>query len=233
MECFEFEARLHQRLDERLAPQCPDLQAHAATCPACDLQLHDATLLSRGIASWRTTLPVASSGLTSKITEQILAIIRAEQPARPSEVRPYRQSAQTQAPQPWQTWAVLAGTVAALWLVFVGSTVQQRLDRADHRVADVSEHAESKPKADLGAVLVSAEGAYSQLANESLAAAQDFALLWPASSASSTAPVPGPTGAGSEWSPAWSRELAPISNSVEDAWNFLRRTVPQVQKSPT
>ncbi len=230
MECFEFGALLQQRLDERLAPRCAELDAHAATCPACDHLFEDVAILSRGVAAWRTGQPTVSSELSSKLTQDVLEIIRAEQPVRQTAVRPLRQSAQTQAPQIWQTWAVFAGAVAAVWFVFVGSTVQ----RPDQRVAAVRVFTEpSKPKADLGAVLVSAEGAYSQLANESFAAAQDFALLWPAGSMSSASPSPAPMGTGSDWSPAWSPELAPISNSVEDAWNFLRRTVPHVQKSPT
>lgn len=230
MECFEFETQLQQRLDERLAPRCAELDAHAATCPACDLLFEEVAMLSRGVAAWRTGQPAVSSELSAKITQHVLKIICDEQPVRQTTVRPLRQAAQTQSPQVWQTWAVFAGAIAAVWFVFVGSTVQ----RPDQRVAAVSVHTEpSKPKADLGTVLVSAEGAYSQLANESFAAAQDFALLWPASSASSERPSPAPMGTGSELSPAWSPELAPISNSVEDAWNFLRRTVPQVQKSPT
>lgn len=235
MECFEFEALLQQRLDERLAPRCAELDAHAATCPECNRLAEDAALLSRGVAAWRTSLPVASSGLTSQMTEQVLATLRAEPPApRSIDLRPQRQLAHTETPQRWQTWIVLAGTVAAVWCVFLGSSAEHHAARVAHRMTAVSPGAEQlKPKADLVAVLVSAEGAYSQLANESLAAAQDFALLWPARSVPSTTPAAVPSGTGSEWSPVWSPELAPLSNSVEDAWNFLRRTVPQVPKSPT
>lgn len=233
MECLEFETLLQQRLDERFVPDCPELHGHAVVCAACALLLADVTLLERGVAAWRLQLPVASHDLTSRITDEVLNIIRIEQPKLQSEVQVRREPAQSAAPPTWQTWAVLAATVAAVWLVFAGSITHPSADR---RVAALQATASrSQPKADLGSVLISAEGAYSQLANESLAAAQDFALLWPASSASTTAEPTSarPSGSGAEWSPTLSNELAPISNSVEDAWNFLRRTVPQVQKSST
>lgn len=233
MECLEFETLLQQRLDERLVPDCPELHSHAAACPACALLLSDAILLEMGVAAWRMQLPVAPHDLTSRITDQVLNIIRTEQPRLQSEVQVRRAPAQSTAPSTWQTWAVLAATVAAVWLVFAGSITHPPAGR--RVAATLTPAPRSQPRADLGSVLISAEGAYSQLANESLAAAQDFALLWPASSASATAQPPsaGSPGPGAEWSPTLSNELAPIGHSVEDAWNFLRRAVPQVQKSST
>ncbi|MES2789340.1 MAG: hypothetical protein V4719_06940 [Planctomycetota bacterium] len=231
MECLEFERLLEQRLDERLVPRCPELQTHAQTCVPCTFLLEDAELLSRGIAAWRGHLPAAPSDLAARITGQVLAILPPQSPVRPPELRVDRRSSPNEPPRTWQTWAVLAGSVAAVWFVFLGTT--PRPDRAE-RVASVPTSVpESKPKTDLGAVLVSAEGAYSKLATESLAAAQDFALLWPTSSAASDAgsspSAPGEDG--SNWTPSLSRELAPIGNSVEDALDFLRRTVPRVEKS--
>lgn len=234
MECSEFKTLLQQRLDARLAPRGPELHSHAETCPDCSQLLLDAVLLSRGVAAWRASLPVSSGDLTSRIVGQVLTIMRAEQSVPQTAIRLTLQLAKHEAPHIWHTWALLAGTVAAVWFVFIGSAVHQQTDRMNRRVVtDGSRGQQSQPQADLGAVLVSAEGAYSQLATESLLVAQDLALLWPASSVPSTIPPPAPGAAGLDWSPEWSRELAPISDSVEDAWDFLRRAMPQVSKSRT
>lgn len=236
MECVEFEEMLQRRLDERLVPGCPELLAHAVTCPACQLLLEDAGLLSRGVAAWRMSLPVADSDLTSRITEDVLAVIRAEQTASPATIKLRREVGPGDAPQSWQSWAVVAGTVAAICLVFLGSPAR---DPVVIRSVTLGRYelpvAAPKPKADLGRVLVSAEGAYSHLANESLAAARDFALLWPAGNVTSTDASKDPPAEddAAGWSPDLSEELAPIGDSVEDAWNFLRRTVPQVEKMRT
>lgn len=242
MECVEFEKLLQQRLDERLAPRCPELDGHAAACSNCELLLDDTLLLSRGITAWRASRPISSPELTIRITEQVLAVIHDEQPVRTTAIRSHRDASQSTAPRTWQTWAALAGTVAAVWFVFLSSPVRDQTDRQTPAVVRVgSPGLQSQPKADLGAMLVSAEGAYSHLANESLAAAQDFALLWPVRSPSSTADErrtsqaekPKAEEEESHWSPDLSDELSPISDSVEDAWNFLRRTVPQVEKMRT
>ncbi len=235
MECVEFEQLLQQRLDERLAPVCPELDSHAATCPACHLLLEDARLLSRGVAAWRMSAPVAPSDLASRITEQTLAIIRDHHTAAPTTIKRQQQVVPSDALQSWQSWAVLAGTVAAVWFVFLGSTVPHSTNSSRAVVRNGALTQQARPKADLGVVLVSAGGAYSHLANESLAAARDFALLWPAGSGSATVDTSDPQSdeADTGWSPDLSEELAPIGDSVEDAWNFLRRTVPQVEKMRT
>lgn len=237
MECVEFEKLLQQRLDERLAPRCAELECHAVACSGCALLLEDACLLSRGVSAWRAQTAVASPELTTRVTEQVLAIIRSERPVRETSGGTIgRRVVQAEAPQTWQAWAVLAGTVAAVWCVFLGSTAQQQTNSHSRDVVRFAPPAkQTPPKADLGVVLVSAGGAYSHLATESLAAAQDFALLWPASSASTAGELrtPKTEAEESDWSPDLSDELSPISDSVEDAWKFLRRTVPQVEKMRT
>ena len=237
MECFEFETVLHQRLDERLVPCCPELDRHAETCPACRLLMADAELLSLGVATWRANAPAVSADLTSRVTEHLLSLsaVRSVEPVTLIVTRTRRVTDSVGPSRTWQSWAVLAASAAAIWLVFFGSVNHQPGNRTDPRVAVKAPLQPQQSRADLGAVLVSAEGAYSHLANESLAVAQDFALLWPASRSATTTqpPAPGPAGSESPWNPAWPSELAPISDSVEDAWNFLRRTMPDVSKTRT
>lgn len=236
MECQEFEAELEGRLDERLDPCSPELQAHAKYCANCEERLQQAIVLLRGIATWRQALPAPSGGLTGRITDHI-RLADFEIRSVSSDRAPARQSK-------WQAGAVAVAAMAAMWLVFVGSNFDHS-GQADHRMAAVGQRQMGSPTrapvtpvpvtpTDLGTVLVSAEGAYSQLATETLEAAQDFALLWPTSQAvSSAAPPPAPQGRDTNWNQELSRELAPIGSSVTDALDFLWRAAPRVEKSAT
>ncbi len=260
MECPEFEILLNQRLDERSDPRCADLQAHAADCPACQLQLEDAGLVLRGVAAWRAGSLVATTDLAGRIFEHARRELVSSGPlnthvyqsavqstvnqsavnqstvnqsATHSEVRPNRLPNRGETRHSWHSWAVLAGTVAAVWFVLAGSLLEtpKRSQNDSTAIATIKPQPLTKTKVDLGTVLVSAEGAYSQVANDSFNAAQDFALLWPTTSSNADGALPGPTTSDSEWNPGWTRELTPLGNSVEDAWEFLRRTVPRVDKS--
>ena len=266
MECPEFELLLNQRLDERSDPRCADLQAHAAGCPACQLQLEDAGLVLRGVAAWRAGSLVATTDLAGRIFEHARRELVSSGPlnthvnqssvhqsavnqsavnqsavnqsavnqsATHSEVRPNRLSNRGETRHSWHSWAVLAGTVAAVWFVLAGSLLEtpKRSQSDSTAIATITPQPVTNPKVDLGTVLITAEGAYSQVANDSFNAAQDFALLWPTTSSNADAASPGTTTSGSEWNPGWTRELTPLGNSVEDAWEFLRSTVPHVEKS--
>lgn len=236
MECQEFEAELDGRLDERLDPRSPELQAHAKSCANCEERLQQAIVLLCGIVIWRQAAPAPSGDLTARIANHV-RLADFETRSVGSDRTPVNQSK-------WQAWAVAAAAMAAIWLVFVGANFDHS-GQADHRMAAVGQRPIGSPTrapvtpvpatpTDLGTVLVSAEGAYSQLATETLEAAQDFALLWPTSQAvSNAAPSPAPHGPDTNWNQELSRELAPIGGSVTDALNFLWRAAPHVEKSAT
>ena len=233
MDCQEFEAQLEWRLDERLDPVSPELQAHTDECAPCLERLQGATALLHGVAAWRQTIPAPSVDLAARIAGQLHTA---------SEQKPEIRVANIAASgSRWQAWIVAAGAIVAMWLVFLrpasdsgqpGSQIAKVIPAVP--VAPPSPVPQKLPAADLETVLVSAEGAYSQLATETLEAAHDFALLWPTTQAVSTSPVPSaPQQQDSNWNQQWSRELAPIGDSVGDALDFLWRAAPRVEKSAT
>lgn len=236
MDCREFEAELDRRLDERLDPRVPELTAHAEHCVGCGERLRDALVLLRGVTAWKRGLPAHAGDLAARITRDVAGGTS----ARP----PVRRSAEAESGK-WQAWMVVAGSIAAMWLMLVGSPFQDSRG-TDQRVAAIG-YLNSKattptasdrvpvttPQADLDTVLVSAEGAYSQLADKTLEAAQDFALLWPTSQAVSDTASPSskPQSSDANWNQTWPRELTPIGNSIGDALDFLRRAAPNIEKS--
>lgn len=240
MDCREFEAELDRRLDERLDPRTPELTAHAERCVGCGELLRDAVLLLRGVTAWKQSLPAHAGDLAARITRDVSGA---------PGVRPQVRSSAEAGSGKWQAWIVVAGSIAAMWLMFVGSPFHHSRG-TDHRVAAIghlNSDASAPPTidrvpatgrraeldADLDTVLVSAEGAYSQLADKTLEAAQDFALLWPTSQAvsDSTSPSIKPQNPDTNWHQSWPRELTPIGNSIGDALDFLRRAAPQIEKS--
>lgn len=264
MDCQEFEANLEGRLDERLAPSSPELRKHAAGCDPCQKRLQQADLLWSGIAAWRSALPRHSADLANRILERALTTDIRRPAADSRHVARSQRSTELSPPQVsplqvpanhwqgWQGWLVALGSLAAMWLMFVGSSFQDT-GRPDRRlssmgqtrpatvvtqavvteavVTDVAiEKGAPTPSTDLETVLVSAEGAYTQLATQTLEAAQDFALLWPASQSVSNTVVPAavPDNPATNWNQAWPSELSPIGDSVGEALDFLRRAAPRV-----
>ena len=256
MECVQFESELQQRQDTRQALASPELEAHATNCIACRNQLMEALLLQFGVAAWLRKPPSPAADFADRLTAKVLAVSAQPVASEMSYAATHasetvslcRPGVADETPRTWQGWAVLAASVAALWLVFAGSIDDRQQITATRPHRQATRPVPRPPDADFGTVLASAQGAYSHMANDSLAAAQDLALLWPVTAASAdqnpvkstnakstTAPSSSDdsNGAGGTWDAGLSDDLAPISNSVEDALNFLRRTMPQSQKSST
>ena len=247
MDCQEFEAELERRLDERLDPDAPELRAHSNECVPCRDLFRESAVLLKGVAAWQRETPVASPDLTSRIVDVVL---NSNSPA----AVPHRttnhvavvtgRDRHDSAGNRWAAGLIALTSVAGLWMMFFGSNFQA-VDRSDRRLTalvhsniaapDIVEVTDigPAPQADLETVLVSAEGAYSQLATKTMEAAQDFALLWPASTASATEPPAMPPSPGSTWGRGWSTDFAPISDSVGEAFDFLKRAAPRVENSST
>lgn len=236
MDCQQFEELLQQRLDERLDPVTAELQTHAEHCPTCQDQLRQAKVLLQGVSVWRKKRPVPSVNLTSRVLASLPGATQPQTTSRSTEVRVGRVDP---SPSHWQTVAVAVASMAALWLVFVGTRFNNdgRHDRSVAVKAPViAPPTPVNSDSDLDAVLVSAEGAYSQLATETIEVAQDFALLWPASQTVSDSKPPPAAAAqipADHPDPTWADELAPISDSVGNALDFLWRAAPHVEKTAT
>lgn len=242
-ECQEFEALLEQRLDERLDPRTVELQAHAEQCVVCRERLRQATLVLHAVSAWRKTLPGPSESLIPRV---LASLPRSSDRTTTLPQVKVRALPPDQAPGKWQMVAVAAASIAAMWLIFLGTAFQDNRHPGRNlasvgpwtppTVTPVPVPASIAPQPDFETVLVSAEGAYSQLATETLEVAQDFALLWPSSQAvsdNSTSPQPTPQIPATDSTSDWADDLAPISDSVGDALNFLWRAAPSVEKTAT
>lgn len=243
MECDQFESELQRRQDARMVLAAPELEAHAANCSACQSRLTDALLLESGIAAWLLKPVSVSAEFADRLTAQLQQLQRQSATSRPADVVAdssaviaiRRPPDSEDRPRVWQGAAVCAATVAAVWLVFAGSLGNGPQSIAVRPSRPAFQPALPAPAADLGTVLASAQGAYSHMANDSLAAARDLALLWPTTTESNPTPASSntPNSGNDAWDADLSKDLAPISSSFGDALEFLKRTVPQSAKSST
>jgi len=244
MDCLEFENELQTELDERRDPNTPRLRAHAAECAPCRRSLTDAMLVLSGVFAWRKTLP--SINLVDQIDyaqHPLIQRLQANDSPGSNLIR--------RAPGSWSeatfARALIAVSAAALCFMFWSANspsestqiANRALVRARQLNSNQLSHSNSfqaEPNlvtTDLKMVLASAEGAYSHLAQESVAVAHDFALLVPPgglfrSMNTSDSGVPPSSEKVQGLLPA---NVYPVGDSVESALQLLLQAVPGVEKS--
>lgn len=235
MDCLEFEAQLDAVLDQRLDPRIPALQEHAETCLACRESLNGAIRVLRGVKAWRKTVPAVN------LVDQVELSNRASvtQQSRDVTVRKREE-------RPLGgvfSWSLAAVTAAAICLMFWaapfpnGSRSSQRGVAKSGPVKPQAETLTPAPKhlepANFEIVLASAEGAYSHLAEESVAVAQDFALLMPSSGLfrATDSPSKATQSSPSSMNGLLPTNVYPVGDSVENALQFLWQAVPSSEKS--
>lgn len=252
MDCVEFETRLRDRLDQRLQPDTPELQVHVHDCHACRQVMSDAKLLLKGISAWKQAIPKID--LTDRLTfggRLTFASQASSDATAASHTGPSIRSAliRTQvqpASSGYLARGLIALTATALCYMFIAGPIrftpqelrrelaqQQRnkpksgVDQEIHHVPTVQ--APSIRPDDLKIVLASAEGAYSHLANETVAVAQDFALLMPSGKLFGTSANTGVQDSDSPMLPASGilpTNVYPVGDSVESALQLLWQAVP-------
>jgi hypothetical protein len=254
MECREFEIELQDRLDLRQDPRSPALQAHAAGCEACATSLASAKLLLRGVAAWKMTLPTVE--LAARIASQLVTVESAAHIASPRDVASHVVSDRRSGPVysgPF-AWGLVTTSAAALCFMFCSTAFQpnsqsplRNLANRQSSKSKVSATAMATPNVmrnepaanqkdvnpNLNTVLASAGQAYSHLALETAAVAEDFALLMPAQgffrdsdpSRIDKAAVP------SNSNGLLPETVYPVGDSVENALQYLWQAVPGTQKA--
>jgi len=230
MNCCEFQNQLERAVEERLSPS-PELQAHAAGCPAdgCRFLWDNFTLLSTAIPEWKQ--------------HQEMCRVVAE--AFPNAVTPRRSHRRAQL-------TVLATCAASLLVVasFISpiqnSSVNGRSDLAHlpRPTIAVSPAAEDNPELSAfpaSIVAVSAGSLHGAAVNDPVSLPFDWIAHAPLQVTSSMAyvllgergqPVEEAAPAGKTWMETWPEELRPVQDDIE-AFRSLLIETPENQTRDT
>jgi hypothetical protein len=250
MECREFEIELQDRLDLRQDPRSPALQGHADSCEPCRTSLASAKLLLRGVTAWKKSLPTVE--LAARIASQLGSVESPIHIASPREVVSHAVSDRRSGPVysgPF-AWGLVTTSAAALCFMFCSAAFQQNSQSPSRNLAN-RQGSKSKALAtvmvapngssakqtganpNLDTVLASAGQAYSHLAQETAAVAEDFALLMPTQGFFRASD---PSRIDMDAVPSNSNGLLPetvypVGDSVENALQYLWQAVPGTQKA--
>jgi hypothetical protein len=264
MDCSEFEIRLAERLDLRQDLQSAGLHVHAESCESCRQSLLDAKILLQGVAAWRQSLQHFHVLERISITELTRSIEQSPTAEKVTAEKVVVRKADDRVRSGFLAWGLVGTSAAALCFMFGSAAFQQNSPLGQHRL--VSRHTDNSAeriaheithknhennvqtdasvpttaKPDLETVIASAGHAYSQLAQESAAAAKDFALLMPSRSlftvselpnSEDTAPNPGNSPAPAKSNPMFPGTVYPVGDSVENALQFLWKSVPGMDRT--
>lgn len=214
MRCAEFELRLNELLDERLAPGSdPALRAHAQQCGECR------GLLAAMGAAVEGAEALAAPAAPGDLAARVVAAWSAPEPVaeRPSAA--------------WRALAWKACAAAALAASLVGIAVWLG------RSAPEAVAPELPPLAadtSVDALAREATASYQALADETRQSVSDALLLVPGLGPRTAAmESAAPPAAGASWVEGWQEGLAPVSSSTRSAFGSLWELVAPVEGEST
>ena len=256
MNCSEFEAVLHERVESRRSPLSDEAVAHRQSCPACESLWRDHCLLESAISAWRPVEVPASlsdrvlrsldGGRSSSLSDEMPTVLlgsRSFEPADPRSTVPApRHSRRTN----WAVAATVACVAMACWIATRridplregGATVARTTPNGGRpltgersSVGTGTEVSEVGVSESVVAVLTDLKAEYQELANETTATARDFAAVMPQSVAWPRTVLPVGEGLlandGTEAAPQPGAELGrSIGDQIGQAIGFLWETVP-------
>ena len=250
MNCSEFEAVLHERVESRRSPLSDEAVAHRQSCPACESLWRDHCLLESAISAWRPVeVPVSLSdrvlrslaGPSAPLSDEMPTVLLESGSLEPA-VLPRRQLRRTN----WAVAATVACVAMACWIATRridplregGATVARTTPNGGRpltgersSVGTGTEVSEVGVSESVVAVLTDLKAEYQELANETTATARDFAAVMPQSVAWPRAVLPVREGLlandGTEAAPQPGAELGrSIGDQIGQAIGFLWETVP-------
>lgn len=228
--CEDFECRLHEVLDSRLAPEADvALRAHARGCPACQDLLASVGALLVGVRGLQ--IPAAASDLA----ERVRAELQRDQVAAKAHTL--------------RTWGYALSTLAAAILVAAWAATRPTQDVVP--VAPPVQVAEARPSMD---ELVRSTGQrYEDLLRETSDSLNQIAMLLPGVSdpqaeraAAERAPIEGASAPQSEsvaqraaaaavgatWVKEFGEGLRPVTETTTGAFGFLIELLPEIEVPP-
>lgn len=250
MNCSEFEAVLHERVESRRSPLSDEAVAHRQSCPACESLWRDHCLLESAISAWRPVeVPVSLSdrvlrslaGPSTPLSDEMPTVLLEPGSLEPAAL-PRRQWRRTN----WVVAATVACVAMACWIATRridplrddGATVARATPNASRSltgeqpsISTGTEVSEVGVSESVVAVLTDLKAEYQELANETTATARDFAAVMPQSVAWPRAVLPVREGLlandGTEAAPQPGAELGrSIGDQIGQAIGFLWETVP-------
>lgn len=235
-DCAAWDELLQQALDERGDLRTAALAAHPQQCAECAMLWNIQQQLASETQLTAISAKQVSPVLTGKILAQLAELARV--PETTSTVTPQTEVAPVtgaRSPaQPRTLWWLAACCAAVLWGVFWSPRAIAPVSHTQQATV-VTEVTEPASPTDLQAIVSTAGSAYQTLQHETVAAAQEFALLLPpqATAALSSANAVPQNAASSSYLPvpALPSGLQPIQQSVREGLDFLWLTVPQDLKS--
>lgn len=226
MNCTDFELAVQHRLDARQADLTPELRAHLARCPECQVYWQGQKMLLSAVKSWSPAHPPAG------LVDAVLAELSRSNRASPAvTVMPARSH-----PSRGSLWGIFCSTAALAILAVSLIPVTPHAEQPPTSIAKINPPADSDSPLAVETAMVSqtlaglwheVHAEYVELSEETNRAFDDWSEL-PAS----TTLLPAlPDGAASETeSPesnsSWLRLDRPVSERVGQAFDFLWDALP-------
>lgn len=249
MNCSEFEATLHQLVESHDQQHLHEALNHRDGCRACESLWRDYCLLESAIAAWRpVTVPTTLSdrvlqSLTGRSSRSMAPVALPSLPShlnRPT-IEQAHHSPRRQHRSSWAVAAIVACLAMTCWVATHSSNPLRdpaepiartppfdERDQTRERMAAVTEVEVSES---VVAVLADLKAEYQELANETAAAARDFAsvipqsVAWPGTVSPARDSLPANEGADTAVQPGVELGRS-IGDQIGQAIGFLWETVP-------